>query len=68
MHRPSRCTASITGNSHTDSRTISPRGVASHHSKNGSRSISGYSGGGTTQPAAQLMKADCGWMSQSNQL
>ena len=69
MQRPSRCTDSITGKSHTDSRTISPSGVVSHHSKNGSRSIPApYSVGGTTQPAAQLTSADCGWRSQSNQL
>ena len=60
--------ASITGNSHTESRTSCPSAVASHHSKNGSRLMRYGIGGGTTHPAAQFTNADCGWMSQSNQL
>src|SRR5688572_33436277 len=64
---PSKCTASITGNSHSEPTTARPSHTVSHHSKKGS-SIVSYSAGGTTQPANQLTNAGCGWMTLSNQL
>ena len=62
--RPSRCTASITGNSQIESRIAAPTPDCSHHWKNGSSDIQFPSG---PQPDS-VRTSSPSMVSQSNQL